>query len=849
MRRRTASILVTAVVTVALPQSARAQLERTGAPPTRGVLLPGASLTLDANASALETNPAQAGWLGSWSLVLAHTELRGKARYLGTGTGLFFGGRIPLVPISLSLGAQLLRPADGFGERYPDMGKLSLGLAVQAGPWLTFGLGGHVFATPGSVVRSGLATLDAGFTARPTRWLSLAMVVRDLTSPSWDGLPLQRRWDFELGLRPILNGRLAFAFGIEVGERRQDLAPRFVIQGEPWPGFTLFADATWLRRDVNSTDDVTGVDQRRHDVRFTAGLRVDFERVGVSAAFVGGAPGLTGGATGGASVSIRISGDRYRSVTHHSKRVLLVDLGENADALHHWYRLAVLHSAARDRGIRAVLIKISAGLGWSGCEDVRRAIAAIRRAGKKVIVYLYATGAQGYYMAAAADKIMLFPGGGLRFAGLVSSRLYFKGTLDKLGIKAQIVRHAEYKSAPEAFTRTGPSPEAIQVRDALLDDFGARFYAALATRPMIRSAKHAQEVLAKGPFTSQEAVSLGLVDKLVFPDQAPEYVFGLLGRTYPFERPPKRSKRPNAWSVTPVVAVIAIEGDIVEGESRTLPLIGRRLAGARTLIKLLVAAAAAPQVKAVVLRVDTGGGSALASEALWRAVAQLAKDKPVIASFGNVAASGGYFAAASARQIFAEPSTITGSIGIFAGKADLSGLLTKLGVTVDLQRRGPRADVDSMYRPYTPAEEAVLKKKLQYYYHRFLDAVAKGRKTLGTRAQVEPLARGRVWSGAQARQRGLVDQLGGFYEAVNAARKAAGLRVGDGHRVVVLPRPRPGLISRALKLFFGGKARTLRTTSPLLQKLLAPVMHFPPSLLLSQPDAPQARIPMDITIR
>jgi len=852
MRRLTTCIAVMVVMAVmvvvglALPKTARAQLERSGAPPTRGVLLPGASLTLDANASAVETNPAQAGWLGSWNVLLAHTELRGRSRYLGTGTGLFLAARLPLVPISLSVGAQVLRPGDGFGDRYPTVGKLSLGLAVQAGPWFTFGLGGHVFAAPGSIVSSGLATLDAGWTARPARWLSIGMVVRDLTSPSWAGLPLQRRWDFELGLRPILNGRLAFAFGIEVGERRQDLAPRFVIQGEPWPGFTLFADATWLRRDLDSTD---GVDQRQHDVRFTAGLRVDFERAGVSAAFVGGAPGLTGGAAVGGSVSIRISGDRYRSVTRHSKRVLLVDLGEKADARHHWYRLAVLHSAARDRGLRAVLLKISAGLGWSGCEDVRRAIRAIRKAGKKVIVYLYATDAQGYYMAAAADKIMLFPGGGLRFAGLTSSRLYFKGFLDKLGIKAQIVRHAEFKSAPEAFTQTGPSPESAKVRDSLLDDFGARFYAALASRPKIRSVKHAREVLAKGPFTSQEAFSLGLVDALVFPDQAPKYVFKVLGRPYPLERPPKRPKRPNAWSLTPVVAVLAIEGDIVEGESRTLPLIGRRLAGARTLIKLIAAAAAASHVKAVVLRVDTGGGSALGSEAIWRAVAQLAKDKPVIASFGNVAASGGYFAAASAKQIFAEPSTITGSIGIFAGKADLSGLLAKLGVTVDLKRRGPRADVESMYRPYTPAEQAVLKKKLRYYYLRFVDAVAKGRPKLGTRAKVEPLARGRVWSGAQARQRGLVDQLGGLYQAVDAARKAAGLRAGDGHRVVVLPRPRRGLIGTVLKLLLGTKAKTLKTSSPLLKKLLAPFARIPPSLLLSKSDAPQARIPVDITIR
>jgi len=420
--------------------SARAQLERSGAPPPTGVLQPGASLTLNADAGDLETNPAQVGWLRHWSVLLVHSEMLAGARYLGQGTGAFFGFRVPLLPLSLSLGAQVLRPGQEFGDRYPTMGKLSLGLAMQPKQWLSFGLGGHVFVTPASDVRTGLATLDAGITVRPTGWLSLATVVRDLTNPVWAGLPLQRRWEFEIGVKPLASGRLSFALGIAVGERRQDLSPRAVIQGEPWPGFTLFADATWLRRDLDSGD---GVEHRVDDVRFTVGLRLDFERAGVGVAFVGGAPGLQGGVAAGVSVSLRISGDRYRTVNRNRKRILLVNLGKGVDARTHWRRLALLHGAARQRGVRGVLVKIGAGLGWGDSEEVRRAFAAIRRRGKKVIVYLYAATAQGYYMALAADRIFLFPGGGLRFAGLVSTRLYFKKVLDKLGIRAQMFRYGE----------------------------------------------------------------------------------------------------------------------------------------------------------------------------------------------------------------------------------------------------------------------------------------------------------------------------------------------------------------------------------------------------------------------
>jgi protease-4 len=256
----------------------------------------------------------------------------------------------------------------------------------------------------------------------------------------------------------------------------------------------------------------------------------------------------------------------------------------------------------------------------------------------------------------------------------------------------------------------------------------------------------------------------------------------------------------------------------------------------------------------VVLRVESGGGSALGSEVICRTVAKLAEIKPVVASLGDVAASGGYFVAAPAKRIFADPSTITGSIGIFAGKADLSGLLTRLGVTVDLKRRGPRADVDSWFRPYTDSEKEALKKKLRYYYHRFLDAVARGRKHAGlsTREQVHRVARGRIWSGKQALAHKLVDRLGGLYDAVQAARKLAGLTAGDGHAVRVLPRRRPGLLARAARLLLPdpeARGPAGSDANPLLRRLLRPLSALPPSLYLSAPSTPLARMPFTLEIR
>jgi protease-4 len=841
MRRAT---LLGSLLVLAAAAPARAQpYARTGDPPTGGVLLPAAGTTLRDDAASLEVNPAQTAFLRSWNLTLAHTELPGSARYLGTGTALFAAGRVPLLPVAISAGLQLLRPGDGFGGFYPALGKLSLGLAVEATRWLAIGLSGHVFVTPENDLVNGVTTLDAGITVRPAPWIALAITARDLTNPRWQGLPLQRLWDLEAGFRPRVDGRVAFALGVRVGERRGDVAPRAILTVEPYPGLTLLADATYLRRDLDAAD---GREDRRHDVRVTAGLRLDFSHAGVTAAFVGGRGGLPGGAAAGGHVAVRISGSRHRSVTRDVRRAVLLEYGGNGSIEGHLRFVSALRSLRRDRSVAAVLLRLGGEPGWAIAEELRDAIAELRRAGKPVITYLFAVGAGPYYVALASSRILLLPGGGLRFAGLHSTQILLKQALDRLGIRAEILRHAEYKTAPEPLLNTTPSREALEVREALLGDISGRFHRALATRPGIRTVERARAVLDQGPFTPAEALSLGLVDRLVEPDQAQGDVWKHLGQAYPVERLPVTAAHPVTWGLPPAVAVIRVEGDIVEGESQTIPLINRRTAGARTLLAALDAAARSPRIKAVVLRVDSGGGSALASEVLHRAIERLARGKPVYASLGNVAASGGYFVAAPAREIFAEPSTLTGSIGIFAGKVDLSGLLAKIGVTTSTGKRGLRADAESPWRPYTDEERRVLTAKLRYYYERFLDAVARGRKGLGTRERVHAVARGRLWTGDQARQRGLVDRIGGLADALDAARRAAGLREGDGHEVVVLPGPEPGIVGRALRALVRPKAAA---SAPLLARLLAPLAALPSAFWLADAPEPLMLLPDVIEIR
>jgi protease-4 len=307
---------------------------------------------------------------------------------------------------------------------------------------------------------------------------------------------------------------------------------------------------------------------------------------------------------------------------------------------------------------------------------------------------------------------------------------------------------------------------------------------------------------------------------------------------YPVAAPAR--DRPDRWS-RPGIAVIYIEGDITDGKSQSIPIIGRDLAGGETLVAAVTAARNDPRVGAIILRIDSPGGSALASELVSREVFQTRGVKPVICSFGDLAASGGYFVAAGCDVIFAEPMTITGSIGIFYGKFDLSGLLKKFGVTTETYRRGKRSDLESMFRPYTDEERAVLLDKLRYMYGRFVGAVAEGRKL--TKDQVDGLGRGHVYTGALAMPIKLVDRHGGLGDAIDEAKKRMGLALETKVQLIELPKGGGGLLSLIGNLFTAKAKPQLQVTDlPVIRDL---VRGVPPSVLV-KPDVPQARLPYEI---
>lgn len=423
-------------------------------------------------------------------------------------------------------------------------------------------------------------------------------------------------------------------------------------------------------------------------------------------------------------------------------------------------------------------------------QELRDRIRAIRDRGRPVVVYLgLARDNAAYYLATAADRVILHPAADLDLTGLAVEMAHFRETLDTLGVEPQFFRRSEYKTAAEPMTRSEPSARSSEQMNALLDDLYGELVSGIAEGRDLEKDR-VEALVDGGPWSAEDALEAGLVDELRYPDELEEGLEELFSGDYHLDSDYVERRGRDGWKSPRRVAVVTVDGTITSGPSLPPGLFGTGAnAGSETVVRALEQARDDHTVKAVVLRVDSPGGSALASDEIWRAVGQVQEEgKPVVASMGGVAASGGYYVSAGADAIVAEPTTVTGSIGVVGGKLSFEGLYDKLGVETTLYRRGRHAGLWSASRPFDPSEAAALESLVDDTYEQFKSRVAEGRDL--TAPEVEAVARGRVWSGLDAGDNGLVDQMGGFHDAVARARELAGIR--EGARVDLISyHPRP----------------------------------------------------------
>jgi protease-4 len=466
-----------------------------------------------------------------------------------------------------------------------------------------------------------------------------------------------------------------------------------------------------------------------------------------------------------------------------------------------------LDRAAKDKELQAVVLRIrSPQLGRGKLAEMRAAIDRIRRRGKRVVAQLESATGADYLLAAACDEIVMPESGMILIPGVRAEVTFYKGLFDKLGVHADILQVGDFKGAAEPYTRRAMSPEFRQQYQSLVDDFYDQMVETISNDRKLEVGR-VKDLIDIGVFTPREALAQGLIDRVAYDDELESQLAkdldgeeirwlrefgkkkvdndfsGMLGMMKLFEMMMgvDKSRRPSS---SKKIAVIYASGMIMPGRS-TASLFGVEVLGSDTIVKAIRQADQDKKVAAIILRVDSPGGSSLASDLVWRAIQEC--DKPTIASMGDTAASGGYYISMGCDRIFAEPGTLTGSIGVVGGKIAMKGLYDKVGLSTETISRGKNSGILAADQPFSDTERAAIRRTMEEVYRQFTRKAAMGRKM--AIEQLEPLAGGRVWTGRQAQQNGLVDELGTLEDAIASAKELANIPDGDKVDIITLPRP------------------------------------------------------------
>lgn len=466
-----------------------------------------------------------------------------------------------------------------------------------------------------------------------------------------------------------------------------------------------------------------------------------------------------------------------------------------------------LDTLKNDRKVAGIVFRIgNLGIGWANLQEIREKLSELRDADKEMIAYLEGGGNAAYLLATAMDRIVLMPTGNLNLIGLRAEILFMKGLLEKLDIKADMLAMGKFKSGVEPYTRDSMSEEFRESMTVLLDDLYNQMLQKISDGREGITPEDAAKLIDSGPFTAQEAHHAKLIDELKYYDELLEAIdeekageaqvvkedetkkrkmpdmnsFAGLMQLFSMLNPQPRAK---ARPADKQIALIYASGPILPDLNS--PFATMSMITPKSLKKAFKKARNDDAVQAVVFRVDSPGGSALASDLIWREVMLTQREKPVIVSMANMAASGGYYISMAAQKIVAQPGTLTGSIGVYGGKLNLKGLYNKVGLNKEIITHGQNATIYSDYGNFTESERERVEKLMKTVYEQFVDKAAAGRQT--TFDEIDAVAQGRVWTGKQAKELGLVDELGGLDTALAIAKKEVGITDEDKVDIIVLP--------------------------------------------------------------
>jgi protease-4 len=452
--------------------------------------------------------------------------------------------------------------------------------------------------------------------------------------------------------------------------------------------------------------------------------------------------------------------------------------------------------------LRGVIIRVSdLRAGMATVQSLRAAIAELRGRGVRVLAYLPDADLRTFYLATAADEIVMPPSAFWHVAGLRAEITFLRDALDRVGLRPEFERIAEYKTAADPLMRSQMSDAHREMLDSVLGGVLDEIVHDVAQAREL-DPKAVRAAMDHAPLSAEDALGGGLIDAVAYEDELGERL-GTAERPATIQAWARASRRlpmPYRWRRrTSVIAVVQLVGGIVQGESRhmpmPLPVVGAALAGSDTVARALRAAERHPSARAIVFHVESRGGSALGSDLIWREVHRIKLTKPVVVYMGDVAGSGGYYVACGASAIVAQSFTLTGSIGVVGGKVTAHGLYHRLGLNREIVSRGAGATITSAFAPYTPEQLERVRREMQMIYARFTGLAAAGRRK--DIAEIDAVGRGRVWTGRQALERGLIDEVGDFSRAVRRAAELAGVPQDRRVEAITVHPPRATAIPAA----------------------------------------------------
>ncbi|MCP4500100.1 MAG: signal peptide peptidase SppA [Deltaproteobacteria bacterium] len=733
---------------------------------------------------ALRTNPAGLSRVKTFQLSTGWTgDFGASNQHLFTGQFAFS----PLDDIAFGVGGQVLLPLGAPGQiTTAPFAQGTFSSSIALGKGLSAGASVHAMQglSAGSTTRW---RFDFGSQIRPSRYLAVGVSMDNLGADGSFGagdLPSLRTG---ISVRPFLDW-VSLGLDTRLLSGNTDLTTATFYSPNVEAGAHLRVDlgGLGLLAGVKAGGLGFGATQTPY-VEGGMGIEINTNHLG--ATFLGGysSDGING--TFRSGVLARMSAESYSSVFPSLggfKTLTLTGNGVPAhetdglideffsDAITAPQVLLRLKSLPDDDSVRGLVIRLRGlSMGWGRAMEIRRALKAVSAAGKTVVMHLDSGGDQAVFLASVADKIYVSPAAQLDLDGLTMQLTYVADALESVGVEAVAITAGAYKSAPRMFTHNGPSPEQIEAETAILDGLYKILLAGIAEGRDMKEAD-VNRIIEKGGLNATEALEKNIVDGIAYFEDLPEVMEEEIGYRPHFRNLAFSSNdRDTRWDDPPQIAIVPILGDIVQGRAGggLFGVFGGGGAGADDVIEALHKAEDDDDIKAVVLRIDSPGGDALASDLIWKAVMDVRKKKPVIASMANMAASGGYYIAAGAQEIYAEEATLTGSIGVFTLFFQGEKLSQDLGIRTHEIQRG--ASAPNMLRAPTDEERARIQKGVDWIYERFLSSVKEGRDI--TDDKLRPLAGGRVWTGAQARENGLVDRIGGLGAALDRAHDLAGI--------------------------------------------------------------------------